>query len=281
MSEKKETGVTVPHIRHSREHCLAIGLFRSLKKGDRKKMKLDITYWQGDKFVRFVGFEPLGVDDLKFLQAMIHIAGPEGCLLEHEPETPVGKQLREMLELRQEAVMKTAVTIETSCYKILQLVGMKPDSQSNVESVKESLIRMSNVTVIAGIQKEARESYHLISHMKLNDRTGRFAIALNPMIGKAILGGQHVFIDMNEVRALKSDPARLIHQRLCAWIDLGKSGKVDIETLCAYAWADPSSDDDTVRWRRSTARKALQEIKALGWGVSEYERGRFEISRPK
>ena len=32
-------------------------------------------------------------------------------------------------------------------------------------------------------------------------------------------GGQHVRISMDEVRALDSETARLLHQRLCGWID--------------------------------------------------------------
>lgn len=48
------------HARHDPIHCLAPGLFRSLKRGERKKLKLDVTYRYGAaEQVRFVGFEPL------------------------------------------------------------------------------------------------------------------------------------------------------------------------------------------------------------------------------
>jgi hypothetical protein len=33
--------------------------------------------------------------------------------------------------------------------------------------------------------------------------------------------------------------------------------------------------------RRQTARKALAELAAVGWTVSEYAKGKWEISRPK
>jgi hypothetical protein len=32
------------HARHDPAHCLAPGLFRSLKKGERRTGKLDVTY---------------------------------------------------------------------------------------------------------------------------------------------------------------------------------------------------------------------------------------------
>jgi hypothetical protein len=55
------------HARHDPAHCLAPGLFRSLKRGDRKKLKLDVTYIYGeDTQARFVGFEPLDAGDQPF-----------------------------------------------------------------------------------------------------------------------------------------------------------------------------------------------------------------------
>ena len=75
-------------------------------------------------------------------------------------------------------------------------------------------------------------------------------MALNPLIARAVMGGaQHVRIDMDEVRALQTDPARLIHQRLCGWIDPGKSGRVELDTLCGYAW--PTEDRKSTRLNSS------------------------------
>lgn len=52
--------------RHDHAHCLAPGLFRSLRKGERDKTKLDVTYRYGCATVRFMGFEPLGVGPPRF-----------------------------------------------------------------------------------------------------------------------------------------------------------------------------------------------------------------------
>ncbi|MBP8151671.1 MAG: replication protein C, partial [Xylophilus sp.] len=60
------------HARHDPMHCLAPGLFRSLKRGDRKKLKLDVTYRYGDnECARFIDFEPLGADDMRLLQGLV------------------------------------------------------------------------------------------------------------------------------------------------------------------------------------------------------------------
>lgn len=56
------------HARHDSVHCLVPGLFRALKRGERKKEKLDITYDCGSgNLIEFKGPEPLGADDLRVL----------------------------------------------------------------------------------------------------------------------------------------------------------------------------------------------------------------------
>ena len=67
------------HVRHDPAHCLAPGLFRALKRGERKRSKLDVTYDYGDgKRIEFSGPEPLGADDLRILQGLVAMAGPNG-----------------------------------------------------------------------------------------------------------------------------------------------------------------------------------------------------------
>ena len=83
------------HARHDPAHCLAPGLFRSLKRGERKRGKLDVTYTFGEgESMRFVGFEPLGADDMRLLQGIVALGGPNGILLTPEPTTETGQQLR-------------------------------------------------------------------------------------------------------------------------------------------------------------------------------------------
>jgi hypothetical protein len=109
---------------------------------------------------------------------------------------------------------------------------------------------------------------------------GRLLVALNPRITEAVLGRRsYARIDMAEVRALRTDPARLMHQRLCGWIDPGKYGRVAIDTLCGYVWPNEGSAE-AVKKRRQTARKALLELKLVGWALEEYNRGVWKIGRP-
>ena len=266
------------YARHDPLTCLAPGLFRSLKRGERKKTKLDITYDFGkDETARFVGFEPLGADDMRVLQGLIAFAGPDGVILAPEPKTKIGNHLRLFLEAKFDAVDKNAMVVKARMYTLLKEIGLT-DGADNIKMLKSSLLRMSNVTLL--VKKGTRQaSFNLLS-FTFDEDDGRLFVALNPRVAEAISGlRSHTRIELAEIRSIKSDPARLIHQRLCGWINPAGVGRVTIDTLCSYIWPS-ETNDATMRQRRVTARKSLKEIEFLGWEVVEYVRGKFTIKRP-
>lgn len=267
------------HCRHDRSHCLAPGLFRSLKRGERKKQKLDVRYQHGGEEVRFIGFEPLGADDLRLLQGIVALAGPAGVTLSPTPTAEPPKELRRLLETKQKAQEMNALMVSAHVGHLLAETGMT-DGGKNIKIVKASLLRLSNVTVIACCG-EILASFRLLSFY-FDGASGQLHVALNPRLADAVLGNSSSYtrIEMSDVRQLRSDAARLIHQRLCGFADSGKSRRVEIETLASYAWPDESESKAAKRQRFSRVRKALHEIAGCGWGVREYARGKFEIRRP-
>lgn len=274
----KKSKYELTHARHDPAHCLAPGLFRSLKRGERKRNKLDVTYSFGkDESMRFVGFEPLGADDMRLLQGIVALGGPNGVLLTSEPINEIGRQLRLFLDPRFEAIEQDGLVVRESLTKLLSETGMT-DSGDNIKVLKASLLRMSNVTILV-MKGRKQASFHLMSHA-FDEADGRLWVALNPRIAEAVLGDRpYARIDMAEVRALQADSARLMHQRLCGWIDPGKSGRVELDTLCGYAW--PSEvNANAMKRRRGIARKALAELAVVGWTVNEYAKGKWEIKRP-
>lgn len=255
------------HARHDPAHCLAPGLFRSLKRGDRKQMKLDVTYQYADnEQARFIGFEPLGADDMRLLQGLVALSGPKGIILTPSPKADIF-----------DAATQDALVVQESLTRLLSEIGLTAGGD-NLKGIKASLVRMSNVTVI--VTKDGKQaSFHLMSHA-LDEADGRLFVALNPRITEAILGRRaYTWIDMAEVRGLESDPARFMHQRLCGWINTGKAGRVALDTLCGYVWPN-EINENAMRKRRSVARKALNELAALGWTIKEYAKDKWEISRP-
>jgi hypothetical protein len=149
----------------------------------------------------------------------------------------------------------------------------------DTKPVRECIERLWKVSIIAQNGRK-RQGFRLLSEYASDEQDGKLYVALNPLIARAVMGGgQHVRISMDEVRALQTDPARLMHQRLCGWIDPGKAGRVELDTLCGYVWPE-EANPEAMKKRRQTARKALAELAAIGWTVSEYAKGKWEVKRP-
>lgn len=274
----KHSDLNLTHARHDPAHCLAPGLFRSLKRGERKKLKLDITYRYGPgESARFVGFEPLGADDMRNLQGLIALGGPEGLILTAQPEGALVRRLRQLLEPELDAKEQDGLVVRERFTRLLAEIGLT-DTGDNIKNFKASLLRMSNVTVLVTMGLR-QASFRLLSYA-IDNADGRLFVALNPRIAEAVLGDRpHARIELAEVRQLETDPARLMHQRLCGWIDPGKSGKAELDTLCGYVWPD-AANSEAMKKRRQSIRKGLAELVAVGWAVDEYAKAKFEIRRP-
>ena len=266
------------HARHAPSHCLAPGLFRSLKRGERKLAKLDVIYEYGDgQRIEFSGPEPLGADDLRILQGLVAMSGPSALVLSSEPKTEAGQQLRLFMEPRWEAAELDAKIVKGSYRALSREVGYA--NAGDTKRIRDCIERLWKVSVIAHSSGK-RKGFRLLSEYASDDVGGQLFVALNPMITEAVVGDcKHIRINMEEVRALESDVARLLHQRLCGWIDPGKKRLVELDTLCGYAWPNDASIS-TMKKRRQRAKKSLVELENIGWKIREYASRKFEIYRP-
>lgn len=269
------------HAKHDPAHVLAPGLFRSLSKGDYGKLKLDVVYEFGNgERLEFGGKEPLGVPEMRILQGLIAMAGPNGIILGPEPKTEEGRQLRLLLETKFDAVHEDALVAKGSFYTLANAIGMSADGGKNYKLMRESIERLWGVSVIAE-KNGKRRGFRLLSEYATDERKEQLFVALNPRIAACILGdARHCRIELSEVRQLENDSTRILHQRLCGWIDQGKSGKASLDTLISYVWSDDASDA-AIRKRRQRIKEALAELQGIGWIVNEYEKKLFEIHRPK
>ncbi len=267
------------YARHDRAHCLAPGLFKSFKRGERKGKNLDITYsYNENTSLRFIGFEPLGADDMRLLQGIIAVAGSVPATVDLlNPKGTAGKQLALLLEPKKDAVTENAGAIKTSLQQLMKEIGYKTDGGDKREEVMESLLRLSNVTVQV-LSDKKEWIIHLLSYYQ-DQVTGQLFIAVNHRITKAIMGdGAYTHIDMREVRALHSDPARLLHQRLCATVDPGKQLTIGINKLIGYVWPE-SVVGAALRMRRQTIREAIVELTATGGWLFQPTAAGYLISR--
>lgn len=273
------------HARHDPAHCLAPGLFRSLKKGERKNAKLDVTYKHGEDSIRFRGPDPLGADDLRVLQGLVAMAATSGekgrgIMLHSEPESEAGQTLRDSLKLKWGAKQGDAMVAKGSYRQLaLELGYADTDGGKCFRLIRESIERLWAVSVI--VERSGRKKgFRILADYESEEAGGKLFIALNPRLAEAIIGDRrHTRIDMREVRGLKTDPARLIHQRLCGWIDAGEERPAETDTIAAYVWPDACSKD-AMKKRRQAVKKALSELAVVGWKVQEYAPGKWTIGRP-
>lgn len=276
--EKAKYSLT--HVKHASALCLAPGLFRALCRGERKRTKLAVTYnYRADCTLEISGPEPLGADDLRVLQGLIALAGFSGRTLGEEPKTVEGRLLREYLQLTGLAVTRESMMVECSYRQLAREIGLT-EGGSQFERVKHCIERLWKVSIIVD-DGGFRQGYRLLSQYVAEAGGGQLFVALNPLITNAILGdSQHVRISLVEARLIKGENARLLHQRLCAWINPGRRREVTMDTLCGYLWREAVSTS-SARKRRERVRAALAELEAIDWSVEEYAKGRYRIGRPK
>ena len=268
------------HAKHDAVHCLLPGLFRSVQK---KKMKdrerIVLSYHFNKKLVVEAKlFYALGADDLRVLLGLIAFAAIQdesgAHILTPAPQSAQGIELRDLLEVTHAAKSQNACTVRCTYNDLAREIGYV--GTRNTQMIKSVIERLALVTffVREGLTKM---SFRLLSH-SLVDGKG-VAVALNPRLAAAIMGGRHVRIQIDEVRDLKSPAALLMHQRICAWLNPGKSSQVYLTTLVSYVYPD-SANGPTHRKRCHTVRVGLEELgKLRGWKV--HIGAKCVIKRPK
>ncbi len=242
-----------------RGHCLMPGLFRLLGPGERIKSKLDLTHKIGDKSIRVMGHEPLSVDDLRVLLAVVHRAGLSG--------KPADTQAAKEIALADNAVVPDdIVSISTSIRQIATIAGYGYGGEVT-RRIRACLTRLHVATIAESSSDSQKVSHtHIIAaYSSTSNRS--LTIAINPRLSAAALGGQHTHIALSDMCALK-DVARLLYVRLSGWIDrTGSSRKIQIDKMIRYVW--PSiGRPDAERKRRQRILLALNELRGIGWTVS-------------
>ena len=304
------------------DYALARGLFRSVPNGGHRRT-LELVYrveevgpysgWRRE--VEFISPYLLGPTDLRTLQGLMALAAQQAVYWEDRswvisrPEDELGRQLALKFEAKHDDLDKRVLQISGSLADLARAVGLDERSGQVMATLKRSLKRLTAVTVWLrhrewyqdvingrqGTKTEKREgSCHLASAWWADGgvgTSGALRAAVNPALSEVALaavvrggkGVKYIRMDMREVRELRTGAARLIHQRLCAWINPGAGGKVKLSTLCGYVYAEKAPTPNAAKGRRKAVRRALREFEERfepPWGVEEYAPGRFAIARP-
>ena len=275
------------YANHDPAHCLAPGLFRSLPKGQRESMNLNLKYrYNEDTVIEFSAAHALGVDDLRVLQGLVALASKSKEsreLITHAADGVREVELRKELSLEYDATGKNVVSVNANFRELANEIGYSDSgSGSAYKAIRASVERLWKVSIIVQ-HKKKREGYRLISRYSSDEETGLISVAFNPRLTGAILAPRrdksYFRIDMAEVRGLKTDPARLLHQRL-HWLPTDGEGRdILLDTLCEYVWPGVA-EDGVMRKRRYTVMQALEELSAMGWSVTKVSGAKVRIRRP-
>lgn len=252
-------------------------LFRPVTKGRRPKGLEVSTRWGESVSLTFFIHTGLDTKDQTSLLTLIALAGLGGKRLTSTTDAPTGRGL--WLELNSPGdpdYSGEAVVVETTYNEMITAADTKASGRA-YESIKASLSRLSRV-IIEVETKDEVYSQHLLSY-RISKVTGRLIVALNSRICAA-LSGQYVRIALDERSMLSSDPAKVAHAWLCAWLRPGRTQRIHIDTLSEKVWGSEAIQDYTRRKRRKTLRAAIIEISGLpGWKAEESEDGQIAVSR--
>ena len=276
--------IVFDHARVDPSHCLTDGLFRPLKRQSFEGLSLSVRYKYKDYTFWWRNYCPLNITDQSVFLAVHRLASEKGRVRQVGPKEEVEtmRAARDALKLKYDASDLDVLVLETTVNEIAQVMGVT-DSGANFKQIKESLIRLSGVSFVIYKGDDVTSLFwqaNLFSHMAGLDK--RIAIAINPMLSKALAGGQSTFVDMREQRQLKSEVSKRLHVWLSSWIKHGESNKIKLDLLVPHIWGD-ESEQNKLRKRRSYLRSALIELDALsGWECTEDKLSGFvTIKRPK
>lgn len=253
----------------------------------RNEMCLVFDYqFNKETLYRFSAPHALGVDDMSVLQGLLAWASVPKNRRNLSPASTGlrATELRANMNLEHGAKDAEVVSFDASVQECARAIGHRqPDAGNTYKVFRASVERLSKVSITVEHQ-EGREGYRLLSHYTSGKNPGVLSVALNPRLSESVLGIQkasssYIRIDLNEVRKLKTDAARLVHQRLQWLPSYGGFMPVKLDKLCGYVWPD-RADASAMRKRRFTILKALVELEELGWMVSSDDGEVLGISRP-
>ena len=292
------------HARLCRSIILAPGLLQSFKNTREKdEPKLNVSVKIEDTLMELRAPSAWKGYSVKLLATVSALTGRNGIMLTPSPGSEIGKVTRNLLDPSHVFDTK-AIYVMTTPTALLKEMGLSK-GKYQYTALTRGLRQLAETTIWL---KKGKEDVctHLLSYKK--DETegrDRLCVALHPILANAILGKPYVRIDMNEMRSIKHDAAIILYTRLCALIDCptgkmtaqkgslkGKGKTVTVndgqnnsrlfkfETLMGYVWPTSANNKSTVRTRRLTLRKALEELAGLPhWTVDEYVKNSFKITR--
>lgn len=247
--------------------------------GDASRLDVTQVLKDGTK-IRYLGPYPLTALDLRVLQGLTALAGVRGRKVGNGENGSEAERRQLMAAATagagNDAMHNESLYLHETFARLAVEIGMLPEGATTrtngryagtyARSIRASLDRLFATSVFIDRDGE-KAGFHLISKIAMSSRRGELWVLLNPSLSAAILGGPHVRIEMSEVRSLRSDAARLIHQRLCALLFPGERRTFQLQTILKWLYAAGAVSERGERKRAASIEGAISELAALGWAV--------------
>ena len=132
-------------------------------------MRLDVLYQFGSsEQIHFKGPEPLGADDLRILQGVVAMAGPNGLVLAKDTENSFRQQLRLFLDLKWDAIHQDVLVVKQSYRALAREIGMNPDRGDTFKTIRQSIDRLFSVSIYVK-SGPIQRNYRLLSACESDD----------------------------------------------------------------------------------------------------------------
>jgi len=268
---------------HVTAPLLFVSLNRKSKQRETGNLQFIYTPASKDKAVTFVFFGPnlLGVDDLRVFQGLIGVGTEQNRKI---ARSRVKKNADNVVNVPEPFADR--ILVSCSFGYLARVIGYKaPDSGATVRVVKDCLTRMSSVSISyrASDTNDLISLGSLITNRDTDYLSDGLSIELNSSSTAAVLASskneQYFKMNLDEVRNLRTDSARLIHHRL-HYLKEGGSIQVRLETLAGYVWP-PTDSTNAERKRLVALKKVLLELESIGWKHKVESESTIRIFRPR
>jgi len=268
-------GIVFDHARIDTSHCLADGLFVPVLRGARNESPLDVAYRY--KTVTFRWERSSGrlcIKDLRVFLAIHRIAAQPKRTIRVGPECPDSDLLsaRSSLGLEHEASNLDCLIAKVTTREIAHTLGLKISGPA-LSRIKESLERLA-LTSLSIYRGDIASPCWKAQLIGVTESGSELQIAFNPLLSKALLSAPTTFIDMTEVRSLKTDASVRLLVWLSGWLRPCEGKRIGLDLLIKHVWGG-TGKGDVLYSHRNSIKQALAEIdENTAWDCKHDEESR-------
>jgi hypothetical protein len=220
--------------------------------------------------------------DLKIYKGLLAMAYTAGIMVDSNSQGKNQKEIHEGFEYSGSGLHESVIAVG-GYRELARAIGYTGSiGGATISNIKSSISRLGRVRVTV-TTKDEKTSFNMIAYSSLKEE--RLTIGLNLRVVAILQNGNaagFTHIDLNELRQIDCAVTGLIHAKLESHLSPGASHKYSLRTLYRHVWlTELDMAEGKNRMRLPVIRKAVENLRALGWSATEYQEDFWEITRTK